>query len=477
MFLAISLCLLFIAGEEVSWGLDLGGAALSTRYYQQTIKPLDPPFERSLLNTRLDLWQRLTPHGQFDLSLDFNRSDDGSGLGRWFAGWRGLLLGSLRFDLSGGDHLMTMTRLDTAFSHQIRQPLSFRGGLLTVTEGRTEWKLFGGHLADPGGILSSEPIVYDESVYGTAIRLTPMTPRLILGATYLQLRHQGPRVLTPFPQSRVFLAEADLLLAENLHLLMEHGLAEAETPHGSLSGSLLRIGPLYRHPSFYFETLYRRIEPAFFLPIRALESDQEGVFTAFSLHPLSPISFHGSGDVFRDNLEEDPLRPTLLTFQWQVGTQWLFPPLPAVSLLYAEKDASRIGGAAAPERSAVRYRIEFSQDPFGISIRGAYQKEREIERTASETLRQRAELFLSVPCLRQLPFVVQRGSLPEQFFSNLRIGGARTALLGRIAPRSPIEGDPLVRGDGGEKRKGSTLDRSGTGGGRARHPLPSSLAG
>jgi hypothetical protein len=393
--LVIGLSLFSTVWKGAAFAGDVGVLMLtSERDPEDSTPPTQNP-EPLTWNIRADREKDLRPIVQLNLSNHLSETEPE----RRSKKGHGFPSDAVTLDASGGNRFLSMHRLDLTFSNQVRQPLSFRGGALMMSGKWWNGTIFGGHLADPSKTFPSEAILYDELVSGIALKVYPFTQKIAFGTTAIQLSQDGPSSFTPFQNGRLVLSEIDLNVAGGLHFLAEYGILESDQVlrRQEPDGSFLRAGPLYRDGEFYFEAQYRRIAPTFFLPVWAFENDQEGLFTAFSLTPPSPISFNGSGEVFKNNINDDPALSTWQTVQWQVGMKWAFSTLPVLSISYGERDHALVKATAPEDRAAKFYQVELSKALWGVDTHASYHKETEEDPLLAERMRDRGGLSLFFP--------------------------------------------------------------------------------
>ncbi|MBI1823366.1 MAG: hypothetical protein HYR80_04555, partial [Nitrospirae bacterium] len=471
VLLIIGFSLFCTVWKGVTLAEDVALLTPAVEHRQEDVTPSIPPLELSTSNSRPDLLQDLTPPGQPNPSNNLNRTD----LERRSEERQEPPSSVVTVDASGGNRFLSMHRLDQTFSYQMRQPLSFRGGALMISGKGWDGIFFAGHLADPSKILPSEAILYDELISGIALKVYSFTHKIVLGTTAIQLNQDGPSLFTPLQRGRLLLSEIDLNVAAGFHLLAEYGMLESDPVPGQqvTDGTLLRVGPLYRGGMFSFETQYRRITPTFFLPVWAFENDQEGFFTAFSVTPVSFITFNGSGEVFENNINHDLAAPTWRTSQWQIGMKWAFSTLPVLSITYGERDHSLIGRATAEDSATEFYQIELSKAFWGIDTHAGYRKGNKGDPLPAERRRDTGELSLAFPLYLGSNIWIRGEEYRKQFSGTPSVeNGFMISSGGRL--RLPFNGIlwsefPIVKSNHEPFEESNPNASSGVG---VRFPLP-----
>jgi outer membrane protein OmpA-like peptidoglycan-associated protein len=362
----LSLLALLLLLPEAARALPAGGGSLSL-FFRQTRQDTDITrptlLDESLL--RLDLFQTVPGYGRLFSSADLSRTDEENSLSRFQLGLEGFRLGRWTHTLIAGDTAVRFSNLVQGFAgphlslHSVMPPLPFpfaaeesrfvnttypdiyfRGGALHSTAAGDAVTLFGGRLADLQGFQANEYEVTETSLYGLKWR------RRFGDGSYGGIGFGaagGEEEGAPGgPQQRnsILLLDGAWRLAPAVRLVGEYRESLFRRDEQDGSDRAFRIGPMLAWEKGRLEANYRYAGPDFVLFRQSLqpERDVKGLFAMAEYRPLGILTLYTSLDWNRNNLDDDPARPSVHTVSALLGG-YLYPPRsPAFNLRLSVTD-------------------------------------------------------------------------------------------------------------------------------------------
>jgi len=291
-----------------------------------------------------------------------------------------------------------LVKAEERFSNFFPASLPFEGARFDLSSARSQYLFFGGRVSQLRGFRGTVADVTNEAIVGARARYR-LWDRLMLGASVM-------RTSDSVPLSDGSIIKEDIPLTFNgqfrvtpsLLLQGEYGLSlhTLERPSGEEEGSDFYwiAGPVYRSEKLSFDFNYQRIGPQYQLFKRFAQADREGTFLSGSYRPWSFLSFSGTFDRSRNNLDDDPKLLTIDATRGLLTTTLLFPTRTFLFLRgeVTDRESREKQAAGALDTLTTAIQVDVSQ-PFSL-YRGLFRYRRDFtddrlfgQDSANETFR------------------------------------------------------------------------------------------
>lgn len=277
----------------------------------------------------LDFSQAYTNYGKISGWVDgLFLSEHFDKIARWFINWSDLKFGRFSLKANVGDGSLQFTNLESRFTNTFHPYLYYRGAHLDFRTPHWEVSIWGGKKAQLGGLLGSTYELTDQGLFGFTSKYQ-FKEKFLLGMGFIHTENEkDDKGKLVAEKNDIFLIDSQFDATPWLSVLGEIRGSFSLKPEekSRKKGSFLRFGPIIRTDKFNLEANYRYVGTGYHFVSQdtQIEEDEKGIFSTFRYRISKSFSIFGTVDRFQDNVEDDPYRNTVHTFQVFSGFS-LFP--------------------------------------------------------------------------------------------------------------------------------------------------------
>jgi hypothetical protein len=284
----------------------------------------------------LDFSQDYTNYGKISMWVDgLFLSENFDKIAQWFVNWSDLKFGRFSIKANAGDGSLQFTNLESRFTNTFHPYLYYRGAQFNFRTSHWEISVWGGKKAQLSGLLGSTYELTDQGLFGFTSKYQ-FKEKFLLGMGYIHTENEKKDTGELIVQKNdIFLIDSQYDATPWLSVLGEiRGSFSLQPEERSRKkGAFLRFGPIIRTEKLDLEANYRYVGTGYHFVSQdtQIEEDEKGIFSTFRYRISKSFSIFGTVDRFQDNVENDPSRKTVRTFQVFSGFS-LFPnSLPSIT--------------------------------------------------------------------------------------------------------------------------------------------------
>jgi hypothetical protein len=280
-------------------------------------------------------FQELFPKfGLIRLDLEGYRTGAGIQAGDNFLELRGLVLGGLRWNLTGGDFRVPASPIQNPFFNLFFPELNARGVQIEAGNSRSAYTVFYGNETLLAGPRIPFRIDVPQTAMGISIR--QKFGRLETGVRLLHLTSskrdlEGNPIF--FAAGRSFLSADNLtfytayFISEHFRLYGEATAARAETIDGQPAGQPISyfFGPSWESPRVTVRANYSDFGRSYLPQAGYSVGDRKGPYAEVRLRPLPPLVLFGSASRYETTEKHDPVIPYIRSTSTSAGVSVELP--------------------------------------------------------------------------------------------------------------------------------------------------------
>ena len=347
-----------------------GQAVVGLQFYRDSIVGSQ---QNSLGGLRVDLRQLLPQGGMLAISTDTVYDGSQTLLGKNVLEFRDLPWGETRTSFGAGTLLVPLDSLDHHFTNLIPPSNTFLGAEARIVYGPVTFSLVAGRSmlyfgpgipflrAAPDKVAAFTTLYQPNKQWkleGRAVLTTANEPVPFLGITPAEAAARTPRA------SQGMLFDSEYEWKPGFYWLGEAGLTHATPQRGTealaTSGTSASFfgGPYILRKRYRFEADYAREGINYYPLTNQFIGDRQGSYVGGDYRLTQRLSLFGGLSDSRNNVEDNPHRPTLSGTNGNLGASWALPKSFTVSFSDSYSSLKTVGAGANEKTTVQSYALQ-----------------------------------------------------------------------------------------------------------------------